>query len=116
MTSESYYRRAAFPPVVLPLATAAVVTLTVIVPLLTPVGVVVDDAAGFLAIAGMVGVLPYALWAVVAMAWTEPKSEADYRRLSRYAPVSIAFPFGVLMGLLALRDGVIGGVIRSFST
>ena len=82
----------------------------------TPLRLAADDVAGFLAIAGIVGVVPYALWAVIAVAATQPTSEADYRRLSWYAPVSIALPFGIVAGLLAMRGGSITSVIGSFST
>jgi hypothetical protein len=69
MTAETYYRRAAFLPVVVPLL--AFIMLLVLTAIGGPVDDVLratDDVAGFLVIAGLLSLVPYGLFVGIALA------------------------------------------------
>lgn len=76
----------------------------------------VDDVAGFVALAGLPGLIPYALWVVIVVAWTRPETEAGYRRLSWLAPICIAVPFGLAVALATTGSRPAGDAIGSFAT
>jgi len=117
ISAEAFYRRAAFLPLVLPVLAAGLVTLMNVSGIADrPGSIAVADLAGFIAIAGVVGIAPYGLWAVIAVAFTNPTTERDYRRMSWFAPGFIAFPFGLLLGLLELGRAPLGSAIKTFTT
>lgn len=69
MTAESFYRRAAFLPVAVPIAALALLLLLVTIgEPAEQLASAIDDAAGFLVIAGIASLVPYALFVVVALA------------------------------------------------
>jgi hypothetical protein len=117
MTAETYYRRAAFLPVAVPvLAFVLLLVLSAIGEPAKGLLLATDDVAGFLVIAGLLSLLPYGLFVGIALSWAEPSTEADYRRLSWLAPGFIALPFGLVMGLFALGSKSLVGAVGSFAT
>ena len=116
MTATSFYRRAAFLPVLCPVLAAGIVALSGVSTIPTSVKRGVDDVAGFVALAGVAGLIPYALWGVIVLAWTRPETEADNRRLSWLAPICIAVPFGLGVALATTGSRPARDAIGSFAT
>jgi hypothetical protein len=54
------------------------------------------DTLLFIALAGAVGLIPYALFVTAVLSFIRPTSGPQMRRLSWFAPSMIAFPFALV--------------------
>ena len=112
----SFYRRAAFLPVAIPIVAALVAMMSngAHVPPDGPLYTFVDTLL-FIAVAGVVGLIPYGLFIGVVLSSIRPTSGQEMRRLSRLAPSMIAFPFGLAVALLMpMAPGGLRGRVSSF--
>ncbi len=112
----SFYRRAAFFPVAIPLLAALVAMMFngAHVPPDGPLYTFVDTLL-FIAVAGVVGLIPYALYIGVVLSSIRPTSGQEMRRLSWLAPSMIALPFALAVALLMpMAPGGLRGRVNSF--
>ena len=99
--ADVFYRRASLAPFVATLAAVAVIAIGTLVTNTMPFGVLSGVLLG-LAVAGIIGAVPYALFLIIVWKFFRPSGETAHRRLALAAPVLIAIPFalaGALYGL-----------------
>jgi hypothetical protein len=112
----SFYKRAVFLPVAIPIV-AALVASMFNGRRVEPDGFLYTfvDTLLFIAVAGAVGLIPYALYIGVVLSSIRPTSGQEARRLSWLAPSMIAFPFALAVALLMpMMPGGMRGRVNSF--
>lgn len=117
MTVGSFYRRAAWLPVVVPVIAAA---LAAALEMARPASVppwtrVVVDTLLFVAFSGVFSLLPYGIFVAIVMLSLQPSEEKGYRRITWLGPSMIALPFAIVCTLFFRPQGGWIGMVRSFA-
>jgi hypothetical protein len=97
----AFYRRAVFLPVAIPIG-AALVSLLFSGAHVPAHGQLYSflDTLQFIAIAGVVGLIPHAIYVAAVLSLIQPTSGPQMRRLSWLAPSMIALPFALVVAVV----------------
>jgi hypothetical protein len=116
MTVGSFYRKAAWLPVVVPVIAAALAAALEMsgLPRVPPWTRVVDTLL-FVAFSGVFSLLPYGIFVAIVMLSLQPSEEKGYRRITWLGPSMIALPFAIVCTLFLRQQGGWIGMVRSFA-